>query len=142
MVDFFDAVLPIASLIVFAFLTVPVFRRVRKTVHPTGYSLTWYAIVFGTVFVAIANLTSKYYATGLAEPLNITLSQAPMSSLSTAFMIDAMSIYMAIIICAVSAVVFLYGIFYVKLTEKPSERYYAIMLMLTAALMGTVFSGD
>ena len=142
MVDFVDAILPIAGLIVFAFLTVPVLRRVRVTKHSTGFSLAWFTIVFGTVFVAVANLTSKYYAAGLAEPLNITLAEPPLSSLSTAFMIDAMSIYMAIIICAVSAVVFLYGIFYVKLTEKPSERYYAIMLMLTAALIGTVFSGD
>jgi proton-translocating NADH-quinone oxidoreductase chain N len=142
MVDFVDAILPIADLIVFAFLTVPVLRRVRVTKHPTGFSLAWFTIIFGTVFVAVANLTSKYYAAGSAEPLNITLAQPPLSSLSTAFMIDAMSIYMAIIICAVSAVVFLYGIFYVKLTEKPSERYYAIMLMLTAALIGTVFSGD
>jgi NADH-quinone oxidoreductase subunit N len=42
---------------------------------------------------------------------------------------------------AVSAVVFFYSIFYIP-NEKPSERYYAIMLMLTAALMGAVFSGD
>jgi len=142
MVDFVDAILPIASLVVFALLTVPVFRQVRKTKHSTGLSLVWFAVVFGTVFVAVANLTSKYYAIGSPEPLNITLSQTPLSSLSTAFMIDPMSIYMAVIICAVSAVVFLYGLFYVKLSEKPSERYYAIMLMLTAALMGTVFSGD
>src|SRR4030067_3039805 len=40
------------------------------------------------------------------------------------------------------AVVFLYGIFYVKLSEKPSERCYAIMLMLTTALIRTVFYGD
>jgi proton-translocating NADH-quinone oxidoreductase chain N len=142
MVDFVDVILPIASLVVFALLTVPVFRRARKTAHATGFSLVWFAIVFGTVFVTVANLTSKYYASGSPEPLNITLAQTPFSSLSTAFMIDAMSIYMAVIICAVSAVVFLYGIFYVKLSEKPSERYYAIMLMLSAALMGTVFSGD
>jgi len=142
MVDFVDVVFPIASLVVFALLTVPVFRQVRKSRHATGFSLVWFAIIFGTVFAAVANLTSKYYAVSSPEPLNITLAGPPLSSLSTAFMIDAMSIYMAIIICAVSAVVFLYGIFYVKLTEKPSERYYAIMLMLTAALMGTVFSGD
>jgi proton-translocating NADH-quinone oxidoreductase chain N len=142
MVDFVDVIFPIASLVVFALLTVPVFRQARKSKHSTGFSLVWYAIVFGTVFAAVANLTSKYYAVGTPEPVNITLAQGSLSSLSTAFMIDAMSIYMAVIICAVSAVVFLYGIFYVKLTEKPSERYYAIMLMLTAALMGTVFSGD
>src|SRR5512137_493763 len=106
MVDFLDAILPIAGLIVFALLTVPVLRRARITKHPTGFSLAWFAIIFGTVFAAVGNLTSKYYASGSADPSNITLAQPPLSSLSTAFMIDAMSIYMAIIICAVSAVVF------------------------------------
>lgn len=114
MVDFVDVIFPIASLVVFALLTVPVFRQARKSKHTTGFSLVWFGIVFGTVFAAVANLTSKYYAVGTPEPVNITLAQGSLSSLSTAFMIDAMSIYMAVIICAVSAVVFLYGIFYIN----------------------------
>jgi proton-translocating NADH-quinone oxidoreductase chain N len=142
MVDFVDVVLPIASLAVFSLLTVPVFRAIRRTKHTTGFSLVWFAIVFGTVFAAVGNLTSKYYAVGSPQPLSITLADTPLATLSTAFMIDAISVYMAVIISAVSAVVFLYAIFYVKLSEKPSEKYYAIMLMLTAALIGTVFSGD
>jgi len=142
MVDFVDVVLPIASLAVFSLLTVPVFRAIRRTKHTTGFSLVWFGIVFATVFATVGNLTSKYYAVASPQPLNITLADTPLATLSTAFMIDAISVYMAVIISAVSAVVFLYAIFYVKLSEKPSERYYAIMLMLTAALIGTVFSGD
>ncbi|HLN44258.1 MAG TPA: NADH-quinone oxidoreductase subunit N [Candidatus Sulfotelmatobacter sp.] len=142
MADFIDVILPIASLAIFAVLTVPIFRLIRKSKRTTGFSLIWFAIVFATVFATISNLALKYYTTVSPQPLNITLAQTPLASLSTAFMIDAISIYMAIIISTVSAVVFLYGIFYVKLSERPSERYYAIMLMLTAALIGTVFSGD
>lgn len=142
MADFIDVILPIMSLAIFAVLTVPIFRLIRKSKHTTGFSLVWFAIVFATVFTTISNLALKYYTTVSPQPLNITLAQTPLASLSTAFMIDAISIYMAIIISTVSAVVFLYGIFYVKLSERPSERYYAIMLMLTAALIGTVFSGD
>ena len=142
MVDFVDVILPIASLAVFSLLTVPVFRAIRRTKHTTGFSLVWFGIVFATVFATVGNLTSKYYAVASPQPLNITLADTPLATLSTAFMIDAISVYMAVIISAVSAVVFLYAIFYVKLSEKPSERYYAIMLMLTAALIGTVFSGD
>ncbi len=141
MIDFVDVVFPIASFAVFALLTVPIFKLVRKSSRTTLFSLVWFAVVFGTVFASIANLTAKY-ALVSPEPQNITLAGAPFDTLSTAFMIDTISIYMAIIICAVSAVVFLYGIFYVKISEKPSERYYAIMLMLSAALLGTVFSGD
>jgi proton-translocating NADH-quinone oxidoreductase chain N len=35
-----------------------------------------------------------------------------------------------------------YSIFYVDTSKRPSERYFAIMLVLTAAVMGAVFSGD
>jgi proton-translocating NADH-quinone oxidoreductase chain N len=36
----------------------------------------------------------------------------------------------------------LYSVLYINPAERPSERYYAIMIMLTAALIGAVFSGD
>jgi proton-translocating NADH-quinone oxidoreductase chain N len=49
---------------------------------------------------------------------------------------------MAIIFVALSAVVMLYSVLYINPAERPSERYYAIMIMLTAALIGAVFSGD
>jgi NADH-quinone oxidoreductase subunit N len=49
---------------------------------------------------------------------------------------------MAIMFIAVSAVVVFYSIFYMDPSKRPSERYFAIMLMLTAAVMGAVFSGD
>jgi NADH-quinone oxidoreductase subunit N len=142
MVDFTDVILPIASLAIFSLLTVPIFRAIRRTKHMTALSLVWFAIVFGTLFATVGSLTLKYYAVATSQPLSISLADTPFATLASAFMIDYLSIYMAIIISAVSAVVFLYGLFYVKLTEKPSERYYAIMLMLTAALIGTVFSGD
>jgi proton-translocating NADH-quinone oxidoreductase chain N len=141
MVDVLDVVLPIISLVTFSLLTIPAFKLIRRSMHKTAFSLVWFTIIFATVFAAVGNLTSKY-AVSSPQPLNITLADTPLSMLSSAFMIDPISIYMAIIIVAVSSVVFLYGIFYVKLTERPSERYYAIMLMLTAALLGTVFSGD
>ncbi len=142
MVDFVDVLLPTASLAIFSLLTVPVFRAIRRTKHTTALSLVWFAIVFATVFATVGSLTLKYNAVATSQPLSISLANTPLDTLSTTFMLDYISVYMAVIISAVSAVVFLYGIFYVKLTEKPAERYYAIMLMLTAALIGTVFSGD
>jgi proton-translocating NADH-quinone oxidoreductase chain N len=142
MVDVWDVAYPIISLVAFSLLTVPVFKLIRKSMHKTAFSLAWFAIVFATAFAAVANLTSKYYSVGAPEVLNITLADTPLAALSSTFMIDAISIYMAIIVVCVSAVVFLYSIFYVKSSEKTSERYYAVMLMLVAALLGTVFSGD
>ena len=57
-------------------------------------------------------------------------------------MIDGISIYMAIMFIVVAAVVLFYSIFSVDPSKRPSERYFAIMIMLTAALIGAVFSGD
>jgi len=141
-VDVWDVALPVISLVVSSLLTVPIFKLIRKSTHKTAFSLGWYAVVFAVAFFFVGNLTAKYYSVIPPQTLNITLADTPFSGISSAFMIDSVSIYMAVIIICVSAVVFLYGIFYVNVSERPSERYFAIMLMLSAALMGTVFSGD
>jgi proton-translocating NADH-quinone oxidoreductase chain N len=142
MVSVLDVAFPIITLVASALLTLPVFRLIRKTSHQTALSLTWFAVVYSLAFAAVANLTLGYYAVATNQPLSLTLADTPLASLASTFNIDFISIYMAIIIVAVSSVVFLYGLFYIKSSERPAERYYAIMLMLTAALLGTVFSGD
>ncbi len=146
MVGILDVILPIISLVTFAILTVPVFRLIRKTQHRTTLALVWFSTAFLLSGVAIANLALQYYS--LASPpsalpfLNITLSETSSPGFSSGFMIDGISVYMAIMFVAVSAVVLFYSIFYVDSSKRPSERYFAIMLILTAALIGAVFSGD
>jgi proton-translocating NADH-quinone oxidoreductase chain N len=49
---------------------------------------------------------------------------------------------MAIIIVALSAVVVIYTVFSVGSNDRPSERYFAIMLMTTAGILGAVLAGD
>jgi proton-translocating NADH-quinone oxidoreductase chain N len=146
MVGIVDVVLPIFSLVAFALLTLPVFKFIRKTQHRTGWTLIWFSTAFLVSGAAVANLVTQYYS--LATPpsplpfLNITLTGTPLANFSSAFMIDGISIYMAIMFIAVSAVVLIYSVFYMDPSKRPSERYFAIMLILTAALMGAVFSGD
>ena len=146
MVGIVDIAFPIISLVTFSIFTIPVFRVIRKSPHRTGLMLAWFSTVFIVSAVAVANLTVQYYS--LASPpaslpfLNVTLTGESNATLSSAFMIDAISIYMAIIFIAVSAVVVFYSLFHLSSKERPSGRYFAIMLMLTAALMGAVFSGD
>ena len=143
MVEILDVVLPIISLVAFAILTLPVFRIIRKSKHKTAMTLAWFATVFIVSGAAVANLTAKYYSLPSPQPfLNLTLSSSPFATFSSGFMIDAISVYMAVIFIAVSAVVLFYSVFYVGSNDRPSERYFAIMLMLTAALIGAVFSGD
>ena len=146
MVGIVDVVLPIASLVTFALLTLPVFKAIRKTQHRNALAIIWFSTIFLVSGAAVANLASQYYSLappGTALPfLNITLTDAPSADFSSSFMIDGISIYMAIMFIAVSAVVLFYSVFYMDPSKRPSERYFAIMIILTAALIGAVFSGD
>jgi proton-translocating NADH-quinone oxidoreductase chain N len=143
MVGIVDVALPIISLVVFSLLTIPVFRVIRKTQRKTAWTLIWFSAVFIVSGVAVANLTSQYYSLASPQPfLNITLTGTPLAAFSSAFMIDGISVYMAIMFIAVSAVVVFYSVFYMEPSKRPSGRYFAIMIMLTAALIGAVFSGD
>ena len=145
MLELFDAVLPIVSLIIFSLLTVPILRLAGKSKHRTAFTVIWFALVFSVAFITVGNLASKYYSLPESEGFqNITLTDVPDSAkdISSTFMIDGVSIYMAIIVTAISAILFLYTIFYIDSSKRPSERYYAIMLILTAALIGAVLSGD
>ncbi len=143
MVGIVDVVLPIISLVAFAILTLPVFRVIRKSQHKTALTLIWFSTAFIVSGAAVANLAAQYYSLASPQPfLNITLTDTPLADFSSAFMIDGISVYMAIMFVAVSAVVVFYSIFYVDPSKRPSERYFAIMLVLTAAVMGAVFSGD
>jgi NADH-quinone oxidoreductase subunit N len=142
MVDILDISLPIISLIISALLTIPVFKIVRKSSHKTALTLGWFIVVFIIAGATVANLTLTYYSTANPTPLNLTLNGDASSAISSSFLIDAISIYMAIIIVAISAVVIVYTVFFVNSNERPSDRYFAIMLILTAALLGAVLSGD
>ena len=143
MVEIVDVILPIISLVVFALLTLPVLQVIRKSRRKTALTLAWFSTVFIVSGAAVANLTSQYYSLSSPQPiLNITLTDTPLAAFSSTFMIDGISVYMAIMFIAVSSIVLLYSIFYMGSSERPVERYYAIMLMLTAALIGAVFSGD
>jgi proton-translocating NADH-quinone oxidoreductase chain N len=146
MVGIVDVVLPIVSLVTFALLTLPVFKAIRKTQHRNALAIIWFSTIFLVSGAAVANLASQYYSlapSGTALPfLNITLTDTPSADFSSSFMIDGISIYMAIMFIAVSAVVLFYSVFYMDPSKRPSERYFAIMIILTAALIGAVFSGD
>jgi proton-translocating NADH-quinone oxidoreductase chain N len=146
MIGVYDVAFPIVALVAFALLTIPVFRLFRKTGHTTALTVGWFVLVFVVAFAAVANLAVQYYQIPLDQSfVNITLSTSPNSpfgSVSSAFMIDGISVYMTIIAVTVSAAVMLYCIFYIDPAKRPSERYFAIMLILTAALIGAVCAGD
>ena len=141
MVEIIDVILPIITLIIAALLTIPVFRLIRKSDQKTALTIGWFIAVFAIAGAAVANLALNYYSAGPSPPI-LSLGLSGSTPFSSAFMIDAISIYMSIIIVAVAAVIVTYTVFAVGSNERPSERYFAIMLMTTAAILGAVLAGD
>jgi proton-translocating NADH-quinone oxidoreductase chain N len=105
-------------------------------------TLGWFIAVFAIAGATVANLALNYYSTPSPGIVSLGLSGSSSSIFSSAFMVDAISIYMAIIIVALSAVVLIYTVFSVGSNDRPSERYFAIMLMTVAGLLGAVLAGD
>jgi len=144
MIEILDVSLPIISFVLFSLLTIPVVKAIRKRKgKKTVLTVGWFSIVFAVAAIPVANLTIKYYEQPSPQPfLNITLASELFTIFSSTFIIDAISIYMAIAFTAVGAVTFLYSIFYINLNERPSERYYSVMLMIIGCIIGVAFSGD
>ncbi len=142
MVEMIDVILPIFTLVIAALLTIPVFRLIRKSNYKTALTLSWFIAVFAIAGATVANLALNYYSVPSPGIISLGLSGITSSIFSSAFLVDAISIYMAIIIVALSAVVLIYTVFAVGSNDRPSERYFAIMLMTTASLLGAVLAGD
>jgi len=140
MVALIDVILPIFTFVIAALLTIPVFRIIRKSSHKTELTVGWFLAVFLLAGIAVANLALNYYAApGI---MTLSLTSGANSLFSNAFQIDAISIYMVIILVAMSSVILIYTVFALGTNERPSERYFAIMLMVTGALVGAVLAGD
>jgi formate hydrogenlyase subunit 3/multisubunit Na+/H+ antiporter MnhD subunit len=141
MVEIISVLLPVITLIIASLLTIPIFRIIRKTNHKTALTLGWFLAVFAVAGLTVANLYLSYYTTANPSAIELTLTGSS-AALSTSFLIDAISIYMAIIVVAISAVVLIYTVFFVNSNERPSDRYFAVMLILTASIIGAVLAGD
>jgi len=144
MTEILDISLPVIVFVLFSLLTIPVVKTIRKRkIGKTALKLGWFSTVFIIAVISVANLTLKYYAQPSPQPfLNITLTAEPLTMFSTAFLVDAVSIYMAIIFTIVGAAVFMYSLFYIDSEKKLSERYYSIMLIIIGCVIGTAFAGD
>lgn len=144
MITLLDISLPITVFVVSSVLTVPTVKFIRSVQHGKNLlKFCWFSAIFFSAAVAVANLALKYYSQQAVTPyVNLSLASESSAMFSSAFLVDAVSIYMAITFTAVSAVIFLFSLFYIDFNEGPSERYYAVMLIITGCVIGTVFAGD
>ena len=142
MICVFDALFPIIGFVLCAIFTSSVVKaaRARKSIT---IMFGWFVTVFAVAAVTVTSLALKYYEQASIQPfVTLTLVEQPLTMFSSAFMIDAISVYMAIVFTILGAVVFLYSIFYIDSEEAFSGRYLSIMLLVIGCIMGATFSGD
>lgn len=144
MIEFLDMSLPIIVFFSASLLTIPVVKTTRKIKRGKSLlKISWFSAVFIAAIITVANLALKYYSqTSPQSFLTLTLTSASSTIFSSAFLIDAVSVYMAMIFIFASVVIFLYIVFYIDSDEKLSERYYSVALITVGCVMGTVFAGD
>jgi NADH-quinone oxidoreductase subunit N len=144
MMGILDAFLPIIVFVLASLLTIPMVKTVRKMKRRKALlELGWFSAVFIAAIITVANLALKYYSQPSPQSfLILTLTAGSFTMFSSAFLIDAVSVYMAIIFTIVSAVVFIYILFYIDSGEKLAERYYSVALITLGCVIGTAFAGD
>jgi len=143
LISILDASLPIIVFVASSILTVPIIKTIRKSAQGIVIAACWFIAVFLAAAVAVANLALKYYSQQAPLPIiNLTTASEAYTAFSTAFLIDGVSVYMAVIFTALCAVIFMYTFLSVDFKEKLSERYYAVMLINVGCLIGTAFAGD
>lgn len=141
--EIIDVMLPIIVLTIFGIFTIPVLNLLRKLKNRYILTIIWFLFVFIVSGASVANIAINYYPLSAQQPfLNFSLSDQPLNTVSSSFMIDSISIFMAIIIIGMGSVIIFYSYFFHASEIHPSERYFAIMFVLIAALIGTVFAGD
>ena len=137
-----DVLLPTIVFTVCSLLTVPLLRLVRKTrINSQYFMVTWVIATFSVAAVGVFRVATEYF--GQSQPfLEISSAGTVLASLSTQFLIDTVSVYMVIAYMVVGIIACLYGVLHVNSKENLSERYYALLLMVTGTVIAATFSGD
>ncbi|MEM3459279.1 MAG: NADH-quinone oxidoreductase subunit N [Candidatus Bathyarchaeia archaeon] len=144
MIELLDASLPIIAFVLFSLLTIPIVKITRKKGSGKNVLiLCWFLTIFVIAGLTVANLALKYYAEPSPQPfINLSLIEGSSTIFSSRFLVDAVSVYMAIIFTGVGAVVTVYSLFSIGSDGELSERYYTVMLMTIGCVIGTALAGD
>ncbi len=144
LIGILEVLTPSIILIFFALLTVPIINLIRRREGRHGFLyLVWILTPFLVVAISILRLCFEYYAQAEKQPfVNVFLVGGKTAHLSSSFLVDAVSIYMAIVYLIVGLISCVYGILYIKPENELSERYFALMFIVLGSVMAATFSGD
>ena len=137
-----DVLLPTIVFTVCSLLTVPLLRFVRKTkLDPQHFMVAWIIITFSAAAIGVFRIVTEYFGQSQSS-IQISSADTILAPLSTVFLVDTVSVYMVIAYMIVGSISCLYSVLHVSPKESLSERYYALLLMVTGTVMASTFSGD
>ncbi|MFA5365115.1 MAG: NADH-quinone oxidoreductase subunit N [Candidatus Bathyarchaeia archaeon] len=137
-----DILLPTILFTIFSVLTVPLLRLVRKTsFSPKNFMVVWMAITFSAAAVGVFRIANEYF-NQTQSVLQISTTNTILAPISSVFLVDTVSVYMVIAYLVVGSITCLYSVLHVDTQESMSERYFALLLMVTGTVIAATFSGD
>ncbi len=137
-----DVLLPTIVFTVCSLLTVPLLRFVRKSkLDPQRFMVAWIILSFSAAAFSVFRLANEYFGQSQSV-LQISSTDTILAPISTVFIVDTVSIYMVIAYLVVGSISCLYGVLHTNPKENLSERYYALLLIVTGAVIAATFSGD
>jgi proton-translocating NADH-quinone oxidoreductase chain N len=137
-----DILLPTIVFTICSLLTVPILRLIRRTkLDPQKFMVIWIIITFSVAGLGLFRITTEYF--GQSESfIQIYSTDTILAPLSTSFLIDTVSVYMVMAYLVVGTITCLYSVLHVSSKKSLSERYYALLLMVTGTVIAATFSGD
>ena len=137
-----DVLLPTIVFTICSLLTVPILRLVKRTkLDPQKFMVIWILITFSVAGLGLFRITTEYFGQSQSF-IQIYSTDTILAQLSTSFLVDTVSVYMVIAYMVVGTITCLYGVLHVSSKESLSERYYALLLMVTGTVIAATFSGD
>jgi proton-translocating NADH-quinone oxidoreductase chain N len=137
-----DVLLPTIVLTVCSILTVPLLRLIRKSkLNSRQFMLVWIVFSFSAAAIGVVRVATEYFGQSQTF-IQVSSANTILAPLSTAFFVDTVSVYMVIAYLIVGSISCLYSVLQVNPEEKLSERYYALLLIVTGTVIAATFSGD
>jgi len=103
--------------------------------------LAWIILSFSAAAVGVVRIAAEYFSQSQSF-IQISSTETILAPISTGFLVDTVSVYMVIAYLIAGSVSCIYGILHISPKESLSERYYALLLIVTGTVIATTFSGD
>ncbi|MBO3803458.1 MAG: hypothetical protein JTT11_06235 [Candidatus Brockarchaeota archaeon] len=144
MIGTLEVLTPSIVLVVFSILTVPVIGLIKKRGgRCRTASLAWILSPFFAMGAGIFRLYSDYYSQAEKQPfVQVFLVDGGAVGLSSSFLVDAVSMYMAIVYLVFGFASCAYSFLKLKLEGELSERFLSLFYVILGSTTAATFSGD